>query len=269
MWYIPPYTMIVLKGLFFWSLALYINCLSVLRALWWDDYFVLLATCGEFLFLILLIIEATNAVQLPAYQGARYWIGIAIFIFINWYPGTGIARIFPSTETMHKLGVFMALFFFGLGSIISIWVFVACRDSSLWVISTVLTYCDAPRPWKFLFLTIRWSACFCPFNQLWNVNLPRLERRLVLSGFAASTLSSLASAVSMVFQFAPANWEPQEPFITYLNKIMQTSVTVIVCNTLVLVAYLYSHSWRDSGNDSTVNESHTQPTTDSDQHTSQ
>jgi len=47
-----------------------------------------------------------------------------------------------------------------------------------------------------------------PLYKLWRVKLPSKQRRLILTGFASSVVTTLGTIGCGVFQFAPESWNP-------------------------------------------------------------
>ncbi|TFK39727.1 hypothetical protein BDQ12DRAFT_734466 [Crucibulum laeve] len=131
--------------------------------------------------------------------------------------------------------------FFGAGIIIH--VSITCGSSSAWETIDSITQCNLSTSLIAFVFTANCISdallVFVPLMKLWNVRLPRVQRRLVLVGFAASASTTLASAVTSIFQFGPASWEPARGLLRTLATHFEASISVIVCNTLVTVAYFY------------------------------
>lgn len=142
-----------------------------------------------------------------------------------------IARVFPPRDRRRNITIGMACVFgmAGLGIIIPANVF--CSRPSSWM-APPATQCRLAQKVGIPMLCGTWSATPPPINEqpaacvpddrlhaaritadlllvaiplrmLWRVRLPQQQRRLVLAGFTASTLSTLATVVSSVFQFSP------------------------------------------------------------------
>lgn len=79
-----------------------------------------------------------------------------------------------------------------------------------------------------------------PLYILRRVKLPAKEKRMILSIFAASWICSMPS-VAYMFVTRLAN----DPMGTLLVIYLKLPVTLLICNLLVIVMYLYSRFWRD------------------------
>lgn len=99
---------------------------------------------------------------------------------------------------------------------------------------------------------------FSPLYVLRRLRLPENQRRLIFSCLMGSALVSLACIVTTVFQFVPTSWEPTveiRVIIGYLEvscyftkmqnvsfnffSLFKGSVSLFVCNLLVIVTYFY------------------------------
>lgn len=94
-----------------------------------------------------------------------------------------------------------------------------------------------------------------PITTLYRVQLPKNPRRLVLSVFAASVWSGLASIVLHVFLFGPKSWGIWTGFLVLMmahlevrlfatrhalsDASSQASICLLVCNLLVVVTVYY------------------------------
>ncbi|TFK39728.1 hypothetical protein BDQ12DRAFT_773779, partial [Crucibulum laeve] len=86
-----------------------------------------------------------------------------------------------------------------------------------------------------------------PLFKLWNVGLPKVQRRLVLSGFTASILTIITMAASTAVQFVPDSLEPARGRVQILLSHLEVSISLLVCNALVTIAYFYVKHQRHSG----------------------
>lgn len=60
-----------------------------------------------------------------------------------------------------------------------------------------------------------------PLSMLRDMSMPRAQKRLVLTGFAASMVTSLASVALTVFLISPPEWGPNaEHLVLMLSHVM-------------------------------------------------
>ena len=108
-----------------------------------------------------------------------------------------------------------------------------------------------------------------PIYMFWDVKLPRKQRRMIISIFTANVISSAASVALLVFIKRTNNstqfvWACVIALLLHLKVcsliyrkrgmivypiFFKSSVTVMVCNLLVNVTWIYRLFWRREGDD--------------------
>jgi len=94
---------------------------------------------------------------------------------------------------------------------------------------------------------------FLPLRMLWRSNLPASFRKLLLTVFAMSAFNTVASVVHSVLILQPVG------FFTGLTATLHASVTLLVCNLLVITTFCY-RIFRYTDIESTVTTASTRPT---------
>lgn len=110
-----------------------------------------------------------------------------------------------------------------------------------------------------------------PLSILWHIKLPQTQRRLILSIFASSILSSAAGILGLVFQIKSqasnqVGWLRSVGLAAHIKVCVmligtcnfgywnihshsKSAVTVMVCNLLVIIPYIYRLFQRNGGDD--------------------
>ncbi|EIW83084.1 hypothetical protein CONPUDRAFT_51767, partial [Coniophora puteana RWD-64-598 SS2] len=94
---------------------------------------------------------------------------------------------------------------------------------------------------------------FLPFRMLWRTKLAASFRKLLLTVFAMSVLNTAATVVHIVLILQPPG------FFTGLTANLHASVTLLVCNLLVITTFCY-RIFRGTDIESTVTMVTTRPT---------
>ncbi|KAF8879481.1 hypothetical protein BD779DRAFT_1551736 [Infundibulicybe gibba] len=74
---------------------------------------------------------------------------------------------------------------------------------------------------------------------LWRIKLPDEQRRLILAGFAASVWASVSAGVCFIFLSGPDSWGLSRRIMLFLVGHAMASVSLIVCNSMVIVTFVY------------------------------
>jgi hypothetical protein len=200
----------------------------------------------------------------------------------------------PKTRrVLHAINIFFMMMF----TVSLVRLMVLCSRPSAWRVSTQITQCKPVNDWKSGILVIT-SEFFrtiphqvthvkkitadliceillvgAPLYMLRSVKLPRQQRRLILSCFAAGAFSAIppiANLIVVEISGGPttASWvctisivvsvkvclHNHHPRFTKLHLILQAAVTLMVCNLLVTITFIYSMFWKEDG-DSVITES--------------
>lgn len=155
-----------------------------------------------------------------------------------------IARIFPPKEATRRFAVGLALLSTVFCLVIVTQSAVICAhqpalvsgpdaacqwpDSlrTLVVVGTWIFLATDPRGLTVVLANIFSDSLLVatPLYKLWRVRLPRKQRRLILSGFTASALTTSATVACAVFQFAPERLEPGKTILRGKLSYLEVSV---------------------------------------------
>ncbi|KAF8886297.1 hypothetical protein BD779DRAFT_1801006 [Infundibulicybe gibba] len=205
------------------------------RRWWWDDTIACPALIIDCVYLSSLwVLPALPQVQ-PMRTWAM-WFASLPFVFLLGFTraslALSLARIFPPWQTTHRIIIYMTIG-------------IALAYSALVIITGV--YCGLPNEitsLKSLHRIVLATMCVdiisdsfiiaIPLITLWNIKLPRNQRRLLLAGFSSgigTTAISVAGAVIM-FRYPI-------PLLGVIMPHLEATVSLLSCNFLVIVTMIY------------------------------
>ncbi|PPQ78678.1 hypothetical protein CVT25_010699 [Psilocybe cyanescens] len=222
----------------------------VTRRFWWDDFvafFALLGDCAYISALWFGYASPNSVLQEHKVLVARYWLGLMLFVVVVWMTrislALAIARIFPPKEATRRFAAGLALLSTAFCLVIVIQSGVICAHQPA-LVSGPNAACQWPNSLRTLvvFANIFSDSLLVatPLYKLWRVRLPRKQRRLILSGFTASVLTTSATVACAVFQFAPERLEPGKTILRGKLSYLETGISLIACNLLVVITYFYA-----------------------------
>ncbi|RDB18607.1 hypothetical protein Hypma_014728 [Hypsizygus marmoreus] len=220
------------------------------RCLWWDDYTAivpLVMDTSYFIVLWLRVWEKDPGLFNLNGKVVLHWISTTNFITIIWWTRISLAlaivRILPHWDPMHTFTIGLVCAF--------VVTYIACLSLSF-------NHCAKDKSWHRPDAPIVLCGSFAlgimgvctdiisdtllvaiPLSTLWGVTLKRNQRRLVLSAFSASMLTTLATVVYGTLSFAPFNQGPSRAILMIMAAHIEATVALIVCNLLVVVSYIY------------------------------
>ncbi|KAF8993454.1 hypothetical protein BDQ17DRAFT_139340 [Cyathus striatus] len=224
------------------------------RKLWWDDFWAFVALVVDLLFFASVWLRwevPTGANTVPP-QGpllrriTLFWLSALLTPCVAWPARVSmcmsISRLAPPTARRRRALFALAVVFLLLGAVLTaqkIW--ICAGDSSWHQNPAVQCYTGKTVGYLSLSTDVVGDACLVaiPLRLLWGVKLPRRERRLVLSLFASSILSTLAGIVYAVFIFRAASFGSYRTLFVNMTAHIKAAVTLLVCNLLVIVTYIY------------------------------
>ncbi|KAF8879466.1 hypothetical protein BD779DRAFT_1676375 [Infundibulicybe gibba] len=220
------------------------------QRLWYDDYVALFSVIMDCVFFVVLQIwtrsEPNGTIFGKEATITCYWIGSACFFLVSWSAkaslALAIARIFPPGRTIRRFAIGMAWSFGFLCTVIILGVSISCGRDTSWHDSPEVQ-CEFPRALVIITLCAALISDILlvstPLRILWRVKLPDEQRRLIFVGFAASVWTSVVGAACCVFSFGSNSWGlPQRTILTLLGH-ATVSVSLMVCNSMVIVTYMY------------------------------
>ncbi|PFH53229.1 hypothetical protein AMATHDRAFT_83918, partial [Amanita thiersii Skay4041] len=226
---------------------------------WWDDHWAAFALFLEFGFFSTVWMRASHGV--PAYLAttevrvARYWVGALLYPSVVWASrvsiGLSILRIVPYGTLRRRL-LIMVLFSFSLMWLaLMLQKIIVCTSNTTWHY-TESKQCLLGEAVGIITLSTDVFADSClvsiPLHMLRELKLPRPERRLVHTIFCASVLSSMASVVYATFVFKADTFAPtQRGLLVGLTSHLKGTITLMVCNFLVIIPCIYRLLKREDG----------------------
>ncbi|KAF8883535.1 hypothetical protein BD779DRAFT_1443793, partial [Infundibulicybe gibba] len=152
-----------------------------------------------------------------------------------------VARIFPPGRTIRRFAIGMAWSFSLVGAAILLAITVSCAHDTSWHNSPE-SNAIFQKPWVLLDLVVPnvtsdTLLVLTPLRMLWRVKLPDEQRRLILACFTASVWTGIAGGVCFIFMFEPNDRGLSQKTIFFF--LAHASVSLMVCNLMVVVAYIY------------------------------
>ncbi|KJA23503.1 hypothetical protein HYPSUDRAFT_184904 [Hypholoma sublateritium FD-334 SS-4] len=232
--------------------------------LWWDDFTVFLAVvldCGYVITLWFPYTTSGSILHSGTALIARYWLTLMLFFVVIWLTrisiALAIARVFSTWEPFRKFAIGLTLLFVTFFVVISGYFVKLCsKKNAIQVFSSGQSSSwNAQCGWTDeLKITISVANLVSdlllvatPLYKLWRVNLPKRQRRLILGGFTASIMTTIPTIGCVVFQFAPASWEPARQDIRVKLSFFESGNSILACNLLVVITYLDSVRRRAQG----------------------
>ncbi|KAF8806687.1 hypothetical protein BYT27DRAFT_7242893 [Phlegmacium glaucopus] len=240
--------------------------------LWWDDYVVCLPPCLECILVVQIWLkfhQANGVVKInPAIES--FWMGAFIYYTILWSCRVALAltltRIFPPGRRTRQYTLGLAIGFVGTYLGCMIFLMITCRSpQSRYHIR--VEYCKTTKnggfvgSYEFLILDSLSDILLIasPVYMLWRVKLPKSQRRIILSLFSSSILSLLGTIVVFVAWSSSIRPGPDYFFIKVVVGHVESGVSLIACNLLVVVMACYNalRARRSAQQSSTSPQSHT------------
>ncbi|KAG6370901.1 hypothetical protein JVT61DRAFT_10924 [Boletus reticuloceps] len=244
-----------------------------IRRLWWDDFWAAFALiCDAVCMVTAWTLTApldnpyTNVEALPTPAQSRtvhiisYWLSVLLYTCSIWFARISIifsvARIVPPARSVTMMTL-------GAGVVLAcMWAYiftskaVACGVDRSWYDAAVIQ-CPVPN-WVALseVCTDTVSDAILvalPFRFLRHVKIPSNQRIMLLSVFSTSILVSVVSAVHTAYLIPTAN------FIGGVTAEMEGAVSLIVCNLLVIVTFIYRVLRNGRDLTAGLSDKHTQP----------
>ncbi|KAF8879483.1 hypothetical protein BD779DRAFT_1649423 [Infundibulicybe gibba] len=220
------------------------------QRLWYDDYTALFAVIADCIYFAMLQVWTRSEPNGTAFGRETtitfYWIGVVCFLLVSWSAkvslALAIARIFPPGRTIRRFATGMA-WSFGLLAVVNLLgAGISCGRDTSWHNSPQVQ-CDLPKvlviPSLCANLISDALLILTPLRMLWRIKLPDEQRRLILAGFAASVWVSIAAGVCFVFLFGPDSLGRSRRTINFLLGHAMASVSLMVCNSMVVVTFVY------------------------------
>jgi len=229
-------------------LAILLTCLRLyhrysISRLWWDDCSA--AVAGIIDCVAILDLWLGNVDSNKNFPLVKYKIGFLSIVTVEWVTRIALAlafaRIFPPGEKTRNYAISLVILFLFLLIAILIQTILFCTNDSAWISSSFLQCDFHGEVLIFLISSNLFSdvlLVFSPLYVLRRLRLPENQRRLIFFCFMGSALMSLACIVTTAFQFVPSSWKTTIEIRIVLGY-LEGSVSLFVCNLLVIVTYFY------------------------------
>ncbi|TFK71423.1 hypothetical protein BDN72DRAFT_457852 [Pluteus cervinus] len=267
---IPPQPILVWRACITALHALAILCTSFrlyyrtkTRRLWWDDLLAFFGLCTDALFCVSLwaVVDPRGPFLRHETRIAFSWIASLSYPMTIWWArislALAIARCVPPPLSMHNFAVAMAAAFSMMFIAIFIYITVQCGANTSWYNSPLVLCLPSSGLGTAFFVTDVISdplLIVVPLHMLWKINLPKMQRYLILAGFTASIWTVMASIVCIVIALAPIGTGPARSTLMEMVTHLQASVGLISCNLLVIITCVYRFFQRNQPEESpTIN----------------
>ncbi|KAF8060796.1 hypothetical protein FPV67DRAFT_1587240 [Lyophyllum atratum] len=222
----------------------------------WDDFWAMVAVACDMVVFIFFWLRAVNNDQTSAGHPPTKTVGrinnltgLLASTSTLWSARISIAcsvlRILPGGRT--RSFVFYMTCLFGLTAILMLFfkAWICGRDSS-W-------NTDCPRGQSLNIAKVAteivadFALITIPLYLLWHTSLPKAPRYMIASVFATSILTTALSVIHAIYGMGPNR------FLDGVTAHIEAAVTVMVCNLLVIVTYIYrrTRNGRDLDDDIT------------------
>ncbi|KAF8877349.1 hypothetical protein BD779DRAFT_1677343 [Infundibulicybe gibba] len=220
------------------------------QRLWHDDYATLFAVLVDCVYFVVLQVwtlsEPNGATFGKETTIACYWIGGICSLLVSWSAkislALAIARIFPPGRTIRRFTLAMAWLFGLFATVILLGFTIQCGRDTSWYDSPEVQ-CDLPDALGIMILCAIIISdallVFTPLRMLWRVKLPDEQRRLILAGFATSVWTSIAGGVCFILSFRSSSLGLSQETITPLLGHVIASSSLMICNSMVIITYIY------------------------------
>ncbi|KAF8156627.1 hypothetical protein B0H34DRAFT_468990 [Crassisporium funariophilum] len=233
--------------------------------LWMDDYTAIPA-------MLMNVINATGIWMMyiktsgdakPGSKVALYWSMSISWYTIIWFTRISLAlstiRVFSAWGTFRRcargVSIAFATVYIGLMS----WLFTtSCTTFEVGAMKGVdFLNCNSERYSLTLTGTITdIGACAILFlssvYMLWQIPLTREQTILALTLLGANTAVLLSAALFCTFAYSPNISGPGRPIVVGMSSQIEAAVSVVCCNLLVVVAYMYRDDVHSQGIDDTI-----------------
>ncbi|KAJ8515298.1 hypothetical protein ONZ45_g7276 [Pleurotus djamor] len=229
-----------------------------LRRLWWDDLWAFIALIFDIPHMIVFFLRpasGSGSSTMPINSRiAIYWISLVMFPSVLWAArisiSVSILRLCPPGSIWRRVSYFTSVLFGFLWAGLLIYRVWQCGHDSAWH-NNPGVQCFLPRSIGVMTLVTDIVADILliaiPMIMIYSYQMAKSLRRLFMSVFAASILTSLASIVYVTFLFGARGWGPGLGLIVAITSHLEAAVSLLVCNILVIVTFFYriSHHGED------------------------
>ncbi|TFK49228.1 hypothetical protein OE88DRAFT_1736872 [Heliocybe sulcata] len=222
---------------------------------WWDDALAGLSMVLDAVSLVSIWMLTDNSWAGPLHEPMRtrkvaYWLASLTFNSVLWSARLSILysimRITPTTMTLRRVTYAMAVLFGLMYASIIIQKVYFCVHDGRWQTSPILQ-CHLGKSIAITELTTDCVAdvvlVAIPWGLMSRLRLPRAHRKLLLTVFSASIVTTAVSIPHAVFVLGP------EGLLSDITAHIEAGVSLIVANMLVLVTYVYKAFMRGQGID--------------------
>ncbi|KII95151.1 hypothetical protein PLICRDRAFT_33984 [Plicaturopsis crispa FD-325 SS-3] len=169
-----------------------------------------------------------------------FWFATLMFTSCLWAARisilASIVKVIPFTFKLRRTTAGLAGLFIAMWTVLVVQKVVICTRSTEWHQSQYLQ-CPLPRAVGITELCTDFVSdsilVAIPLRLLWNVRLPRNQRILILLLFSMSFFTMVASVAHAAFVLSYGG------ILQGMTAHIEASVSLIVCNLLVLVTYIY------------------------------
>ncbi|KAF8806684.1 hypothetical protein BYT27DRAFT_6636398 [Phlegmacium glaucopus] len=239
------------------------------QRMWWDDYVVCIPVALDCLYVTVLWIKFQHKVVKPNATLDSFWFNAFLYYSVLWPVRVSLAltlaRIFPPRHRARQYSIGFAISFViaYIGSLA--FIMVTCRSATAWY-RIRLEYClktkNGMYPGNVSILILDALSDILlislPLYVLWHIKLPISQRRLILSLFSSSVLSLFGTLAVLVVWYGGMSPGPDYGIITTMVAYMETGLSLLACNLLVVVTAFYQY-WRGRNNSNDHLESNSTP----------
>ncbi|KAF8638739.1 hypothetical protein AX16_010462 [Volvariella volvacea WC 439] len=189
------------------------------RSAWWDDYVAIVPFVAEILHCAMLWMFKNQGVGPISRKPFSFWLSTVVYLLQLWSSrvclALSLARVIPDGQLTRKLAFHIAAAFALGGAGMLVGRVAACVPRTESGSAKQSAQCIMHSGLAIAGFTVDIIADLvlvaCALISLWNVKLPKNERRLILSVFSASALTCIVAIVYMMLVLSPLNRPPMGP----------------------------------------------------------
>ncbi|KAF8877889.1 hypothetical protein BD779DRAFT_1231137 [Infundibulicybe gibba] len=219
------------------------------RRLWWDDHWAFCAFIADAIYFVSMLAKPSTTDYSVSNRRriVHYWMSAipppVIVCCARISIAMSISRILPPRTATRRLLFAVSVLFALVGlSLLVQKVWVCCSNKSWHHNPAVQCYLGSTIGIISLITDIIGDTFLVvvPLQILWRVRLPKSQRTLIIAIFASSILSSATGVVYAYFVFISDSLRgSSRGLIIGLTSQVKATITLCVCNLLVVVCYFY------------------------------
>ncbi|KAH8817602.1 hypothetical protein DL96DRAFT_1820385 [Flagelloscypha sp. PMI_526] len=220
---------------------------ALYHGFWWDDFWAGVALVNGILHFAGIWIRSEDTVIFSQREKiALFWMTTITFPLSVWCSrisiACSIARILPSDPRRRRLVVLLVTFCALCCTGLLLHRIIVCTTKTAWHIgSDVQCRLGSAVAYASICMDVTADVLLVvfPLQLLWKMKLARKQRLFALAIFSASFITTLSAIVYAVFVLKTPTFGSSRGNMMGLATELESSVSLIVCNFVVVVSFMY------------------------------